>query len=479
MSMSQWLLPNGPSPTLYARLQFNLENAIRSGELPPGAKLPPERELAEQLQVSRTTVTNAYRELESKGLVRGFVGRGTFVCAVPEPSHVPFAWQGKMSATSLRLGPQCSALNGHSLDPKLISFALGTPALECFPVEEYRRIEQQILARRSFDALGLGALNGQPALREAIAHEFSAGPDQVLVVAGSQSGLDLLARSLVNPADHVIVERPGYFTAFQTFWAAGARLVGWDAVRSDLGELEDLILRYRPKFLCTTPSFHNPTGRTLSLSQRRELIDLAVRYRLPVIEDDPYRELYFDAPAPPTLHALDKQGVVIHLGTFSKVLAPGLRLGYIIAPEKAVNLLAQVKHRTSSFTAGPQQLALAEMLRSGILADHLVKLRQEHRVRLETMVGACARMFPRGILTFRMPAGGGYLWARLSHGLKAADLNRLAIEEGVVFAPGELFYPDEAGSQELRLCFSGTTAAGICDGMGRLKRALDRAIPGA
>jgi DNA-binding transcriptional MocR family regulator len=477
MHIGDWLRTNGASHSLYVRLQSNLEAAIREGALKPGSKLPAERRLAEQLRVSRTTVTTAYRELEAKGLVRGFVGRGTYVCAVPEPTNVPFAWQGKMSATSLRLSSQGATLNCNPADPKVISFALGSPALECFPVEEYRRIEHFIVSRRSSDALGLGALAGQPALRQAIAREHAVRAEQVLVVAGSQQGLDLLARSLVDPGDHVIVEKPGYCIAFQTFLAAGARLVGWDALRGDMGELEDLILRYRPKFICTTPSFQNPAGRTLSLSQRKDLIQLAVHYRIPLIEDEPYRELYFDVPPPRSLHELDERGVVIHLSTFSKVLAPGLRLGYIVAPENVVNLLALAKERASCFTAGLEQLVLAEVLRSGILTAHLQRLRQEHRVRRDAMIGAFERLFPKNLFTFSTPAGSLYLWVRLLRDLDTSRLNQLAISKGVAFAPGELFYPEAAGKQEMRLCYTGSTVPNILDGVERLKNAIQRALP--
>jgi len=382
-----------------------------------------------------------------------------------------------MSATSLRLSTQGTTLSHNSVDPKLISFALGSPALECFPVEECQRIEHSILSRRSSDALGLGPLTGQPALRKAIAAEHSVGAEQVLVVAGSQQGLDLLARSLVDPGDHVIVEKPGYFTAFETFLAAGARLVGWDAMRSDLGELEDLILRYRPKFIYTTPTFQNPTGRTLSLSDRKDLIQLAVRYRIPLIEDEPHRELYFDAPPPRSLHELDERGIVIHLRTFSKVLAPGLRLGYIVAPENVVNLLALAKQRASCFTAGLEQLVLAEMLGSGMLTGHLQRIRQEHQIRRDTMIGALQRAFSKRVFSFSEPAGGLYLWGRLCRGLNAFDLNQLAIGEGVVFAPGELFYPEAAGAQEMRLCFAGSTVSRILDGVERLKKAVHLALP--
>ncbi len=473
MAVTQRINGNGYSDTLYVRLQSDLEKAIREGKFVLGSKLPPERQLAEQLQVSRTTVTNAYRELEAKGLVRGYVGRGTYVCALPQPTSVPFAWRGKMSTASLRLsGVPSTAVNRNSVDPKLISFALGCPALEHFPAEEYQRIARSILCRRSCDAMGLGAVTGQPALRHAIAKEHSVRPDQVLVVAGSQQGLDLLARCLVDPGDQVIVDRPGYFIGFQTFQAAGARLIGWDALRSDLDELENLILRYKPKFICTTPSFQNPTGRTLSLNQRKDLVQLAIRYRIPLIEDDPYRDLYFDAPPPPSLHALDDRGVVIHLNTFSKVLAPGLRLGYIVAPENVVELLALAKERAAIFTAGLEQLVVAEMLGSGIVASHVQQLRHEHRVRRDAMVFALRQAFPKTRLTFSAPGGGLYLWCQLSNGPTGIELNDRAIAQGVVFTPGEFFYPEVAGERRIRLCFSGSTVAKIQEGVERLKNAL-------
>ena len=475
MSTNGWLRPNGSSHALYLRLQSNLEAAIRKGDLKPGTRLPAERQLAEELNVSRTTVMNAYRELEARGLVRGYVGRGTYVCAVPEPTNVPFAWRGKMSEASLRLSTvQRSVITADSVDPKLISFALGCPALDKFPAEAYRQITRLILSSRLGEALGVGPVAGQPALRRAIAKSHSVRPDEVLVVAGSQQGLDLLARSLVDPGDHVIVDSPGYFVAFQTFQAAGARLIGWNAMRSDMDELEDMILRYQPKFIYTSPSFHNPTGRTLSLAQRKDLIRLAVRYRVPVIEDEAYRHLHFDSPAPPSLRELDDRGVVIHLSTFSKILAPGLRLGYIVAPESVVELLALSKERAACFTAGLEQLVVAEMLESGLLASHVQSLRQEHRVRRDAMVDALRKAFTRTQLNFSVPAGGLYLWCRLPGGPTAVMLNEAARAQGVVFTPGDFFYADLSGEQEMRLCFSATTPSKIREGVESLKNAFHR-----
>ena len=472
MNCLQFAKPIGSGDALYVRLYSKLEKAIRDGEFPPGSKLPPERQLAEQLQLSRTTVTSAYRELEAKGLVRGYVGRGTYVCALPEPADTPFAWRGKMSSISLRLSASPGRMAIRSADPRVISFALGCPAVELFPVEEFRQIQSAILNTRAAEAFGPCAVEGQPALRKAIAREHGVREQQVLVTAGSQQGIDLMARCLIDPGDRVIVERPGYSIAFQTFRAAGARLIGWDALRSDVDELEELVLRYQPKFIFTTPSFQNPTGRILSLRQRRDLLELAVRYRIPVVEDEPYCDLYFDAPPPPSLASLDGRGVVIHLRTYSKVLAPGLRLGYVIAPESVVELLALAKERATICTAGLEQLAVAEMLESGLLAQHTKRLRQEHKQRRDAMVSALRGAIPGDKMRFSVPTGGLYLWCELLRGPSSSELYGAALKRGVALSPGDLFYPDFAGERQIRLCFAGSSTTRIREGVERLRSVL-------
>src|SRR5262249_14336410 len=312
MDPSKIRLSGSPRESLYDQVVNALESAIEHGDLAPGERLPSERELAGILKLSRTTTTNAYRELEARGVLRRHVGRGTFVCATPEPDEVPFAWRGKVSATALRsANPALRNLMRDASDPNVISLALGGPALECFPSAEYRRISDQILNREPHAVLGHGPTEGQPRLRRALAARIGARMENILVVAGSQQGLDLLAKCLIDPGDAVILERPCYLGAIQTFRAAGAKLVSWDILRADLGELEDLILRYRPKMMYTNPTFQNPTGYTMDLGQRRDLLKLAARYRVPLIEDDTYRDLYIETPAPPSLRQLDEYNIVI------------------------------------------------------------------------------------------------------------------------------------------------------------------------
>jgi len=454
---------------LYLQLADRLATAIECDDAAVGERLPAERELAAQLGVSRTTVAAAYRELEARGLVRAHVGRGTYVCAEIEEAGIPFSWRGKLTPSAASAAdPAMVDLLRWSSDPNLISFAAGAPALDRFPQETFNEISQLIMQRHGLAVLGHGPGEGQPLLRHAIARRHGVRAEQVLVLSGSQQGLDLIARCLLERGDVVLLDRPGYLGAIHAFRAAGATLVGWDAVRADVAELEDLILRHRPKLLYTTPTFQNPTGRTLGIGQRKDLLALAGRYRLPIVEDDPYRELYFAAPPPPALHDLDSHGTVIRLGTFSKSFAPGLRLGWLVAAPAIVEQLAVVKLRSDLNTPNLTQLVLEEFLSSGQFDRHVELLRGEHARRAALLTAGLTKHLAAGALRARRPAGGMYLWCRLPDGQCARSLLHAGIAAGVAFAPGELFYADVAGGDRLRLCFASVAAEQIEEGARRL-----------
>jgi DNA-binding transcriptional MocR family regulator len=476
VDISVLALDRGASPVLYRQLSDQLAAAIGRGDLRAGDRLPSERDLAAALGISRTTAVNAYRELEARGLVRGYVGRGTFVCAGPgiEPSGAPFAWRGKLAVGAQRtLDSTLRSIVRAASDPTVISFAAGAPALECFPTEAFREISDRVLRRGARSTLGLAPTEGQPQLRRAIAARSGLRPEQVLVVAGAQQGLALVARCLLDPGDAVVVDRPGYLGAIQAFRAAGVHLVGWDAGCGDLDELEDLLLRYRPKLLYTTTTFQNPTGLTWPLPLRRDLLELTTRYRLPVVEDEPYRELSFGAAPPPSLFSLDGGHSVIHVGTFSKTLAGGLRLGWVAANEAIVEQLGLVKLRDDVSTASLIQLVIAELLASGRFDVHLASLRAEHARRHRTMLAALRRHVPPDRLSCRPVTGGLYLWCRLGPGLDARDLFQAATAAGVAFVAGDQFYADGAGTNEVRLCFSSVPTPHIEEGMRRLGELID------
>src|SRR5216684_1337139 len=289
---------------LYRRIVELIERGVVRGALTPGFRLPPERDLAGALGVSRATVVAAYRELESKGLVRGYVGRGTFVSATSDGS-APFAWRGKISAAAIQTTDSTLRdLLRHAADPTIVSLAAGEPALDLFPTAAFRAAVDDVLTSHGTAAWGHAPTEGQGRFRETLARRFGGAPGTMLVLAGAQQGLDLLARCLIDRGDAVIVDRPGYLGALQSFRSAGARLFGWDFARADMDELEDLLLRYRPKLIYTNPTFQNPTGVTLPIRARRELIELAKRYRVPIVEDETYCELSLGAEPPPPLNEL-------------------------------------------------------------------------------------------------------------------------------------------------------------------------------
>ena len=474
MSMLNLTLDPADERPRYRQLCDALAGVIALGDLLPGARLPSERELALGLGLSRTTVVSAYRELEARGLVRGHVGRGTFVCAPLAADDTPAAWRGKIALVTQRVGDSTLRELIRPPDSGTISFAPGYSALDLFPLDQFRAAIDTAL-RRDPAALMLGPTEGQPALRRAVAARYRVRPEEVLITAGAQQGLDLLTRCLLDPGDAVVIDRPGYLGAIQAFRAAGARLIGWSVEAGALDELEDALLRHRPKFLYTNPTYQNPTSHTVPAAARRDLLDLAARYRLPIIEDETYQELGFAETPPPALRELDERGLVIGVNTLSKTLAPGLRLGWIIAPAAIVEQLAPLKARADIFSPGLTQLAVAELLRGRTYDEHLSRLRAEHARRQRALFDALRGEFAPGTLVTTTPRGGLYLWCRLGEGLDAAELLAAAAAVGVLFVPGEQFYIDGGGARELRLCYSGNPPERIVEGVRRLAAVLPAA----
>lgn len=466
-------LDRSNTTSLSRQLTEALVSAVGRGELGLGDRLPSERDLARRIGVSRTTVVTAYRELEARGLVRGQVGRGTFVVGGDSPANdgAPFAWRGRLSASVRRfLDPALQTLVDEP-PPGTISFGAGMPALDRFPADDLRHLTDRVLRTGAATALALQPTAGHLPLRTAIGARYRSDPRQVLMISGSQQGLDLIARCLLDPGDTIVMDRPGYLGAVHTFLSAGVTIVGWDIERADLEELDDLLLRHAPKLIYTNPSFQNPTGTTMPVARRQELLRLARRHRIPVVEDEPYRELAFAGTAapPPGLRELDEGGLVIHLGTFSKVLGAGLRLGWILAPESIIEHLAIVKARSDVAGASLSQHIVREMLTTGFYDDHIAMLRAEHLHRYETMSAALRRKLPAGSISWRPVQGGFYLWGQLNAArLEASELQRAAAQAGVMVVAGQPFYADGGGYHRIRLCFAGTPPAAIETGVTRL-----------
>ncbi len=372
--------------------------------------------------------------------------------------------------------------------PDLISFAGGLPAPEVFPVKEFEAASQKILRDYGPQALQYSTTEGYRPLREMIARHTArygivVGPENILITSGSQQALDLIGKILINPGDHVLVEKPTYLGALQAWNSYQTEYVSVsidnDGLKTDELEPE---LRCGPKFIYTLPNFHNPAGVTLSLQRRHELIQQADHYGVPIIEDDPYGQLRYEGEHLPSLVELDSRfrskndgapytGNVIYLSTFSKTLAPGLRLGWVIAPAEVISKLVQAKQGADLHTSSFTQMVAYEVARGGFIDRHVKLIRAVYRERRDAMLDALKAYFPDDV-AWTKPQGGLFLWVIVPAHLSAAEILKEAIKQKVAFVPGSAFYADGSGQNTMRLNFSNATPEKITEGIRRLGNVL-------
>ncbi|MGA2551970.1 MAG: PLP-dependent aminotransferase family protein [Burkholderiaceae bacterium] len=367
--------------------------------------------------------------------------------------------------------------------PEVISFAGGLPSPEGFPVEVIERALSHVLSTRGKSALQYGPTEGVRALREWVADDLNASgaevtAEEVLIVSGSQQGLDLLGKVLIDPSSKVLVETPSYLGALQSFSLYEPAFV---SVASDeeglVPEALNEPLCANARFLYALPNFQNPTGRTLPLERRLALLEAAARHGFPVVEDDPYGELRYDGQALPGLLSLSRHtgATVIRLGSFSKVLAPGLRLGYVVAPKPLLSKFVQAKQATDLHTGTLIQMAVHEIVQSGFLKTHLPQIRALYRSQCEAMLAALERHFPRSAQWTR-PQGGMFIWVTLPEGIDTGELLGEAVAHNVAFVPGAPFYAGRAPGNTLRLSFVTVPEALIEEGIKRLGALIGKRI---
>jgi 2-aminoadipate transaminase len=368
----------------------------------------------------------------------------------------------------------------------LISFAGGLPAPDVFPVHEFKEACNNVLDHSSTLALQYGATEGVGPLREMITrhtqrYSIQVSPENVMITSGSQQALDLIGRIFINRGDRILVESPTYLGALQAWNAYGAEYI---AIPSDengmiTDELEKS-LRCGPKFIYVLPNFQNPTGATMSLDRRKKLVELADRYGVPIIEDDPYGQLRFEGEHLPAVEVLDSRiraangwysGTVIYLSTFSKLLAPGLRLAWVIAPPEVISKLVQAKQGADLHTSTFNQMLAYEVAHKGFLDKHVVTIRQVYLERRNVMLDALTEHMPDGV-RWTHPQGGLFLWATLPEDIDTTDLLAEAIKEKVAFVPGGSFHPCGGGTNTMRLNFSYSKPDQINEGIARLGRVI-------
>ena len=367
--------------------------------------------------------------------------------------------------------------------PDIISFGGGLPAPDVFPVEDFLAACERVLHEQGPQSLQYSTTEGYLPLREMIArHTRRYGmhitPDNILITSGSQQALDLIGKVFINRGDRILVEEPTYLGALQAWNAYGAEYVTipMDEHGMITDRLEEIV-RTGPKFIYVLPNFQNPTGVTLSEERRRKLIEIADRYGIPIIEDDPYGQLRYEGKHLPSVVVLDGQfrhngetpfrGNVIYLSTFSKILAPGIRLAWVIAPQEVIYKLVQAKQGVDLHTATFNQMVAYEVSRGGFLDRHVWMIRRVYGERRDIMLDAMAEFFPPGV-QWTHPEGGLFLWAIMPEGLSSPEVLKAAIEQKVAFVPGGPFYACGGGETTMRLNFSNATPEKLRLGIERL-----------
>jgi 2-aminoadipate transaminase len=362
--------------------------------------------------------------------------------------------------------------------PGIISLAGGLPAPETFPVEAMREASDRVLADTPREALQYAASEGYGPLREWVAAQLTTQglqvkAAQVLITTGSQQGLDLVGKVLIDAGSHVAVEAPTYLGALQAFAPYEPDFVAVDC--DEQGPLpQALAAAAGARFLYLLPNFQNPSGRSMGAARRIEVAQAAARAELPLVEDNPYGDLWFDAPPPPPLAATAGEGA-IYLGSFSKVLAPGLRLGYLVAPPALYPKLLQAKQAADLHTPGFNQRVAHEVIRNGFLDTHLPKVRARYKAQRDAMRDALDKHLPAGC-RFNVPAGGMFFWVELPEGLDAVALLPQAVDAGMAYVPGAPFYCSAPRLNTLRLSFVTVAPPLIEQGVTALGRVLGAAL---
>ena len=476
---------------LYQQIETYLRKGILSGSLAADTRLPASRQLARDLGVNRITVENAYAVLETDGLIYSRMGSGTYVL----PPNPLLAFSKDKPGASWPLWQQSLEIEGATSKNKpleekhrkatrstdLISLASGIGDAHLFPAEDFRKVLQTVMRRDGIAALDYGEPNGHGPLRETITHILASQglqtrSENVLITAGSQQALSLVSQLLLKPGDVIMVESPTYSGALDLFRALGFKVVGVPVDRHGMQveTLEKLLQQHHPKLIYTIPTFHNPTGTCLSSQRRIQLIILADRYNIPILEDDFVGDLRYEGRAQPALKALDPGGRVIYVSTFSKILMPGLRVGFLVAEGPIYQRLVNFKRVNDLATSTLIQRALEVYVTVGRYQSYLRRSCQIFHKRRDAMLSAIRRYLPAGI-NVDPPQGGLFIWLQLPENLSSESLLPLAWEEGVDFSPGNGFFSEGLeGRSWLRLNFVAQAPDQIEEGIRRLGRAVKR-----
>lgn len=473
---------------IYQQIEKFIREAIESGTFKVNTKLPSMRSLASTLSVNRITVEMAYQQLEADGLIEKRVGSGTFVLPLHNfhnrsAEQVLDKWPLWQQGPLSRIRQNFSSLKSKSLtlhkDSEPINFAGGIGDPNLFPINEFSKILQKVIKRDGVIGLSYGEPNGYFPLRNTICQIMTSlgtktQPDNILITTGSQQVINLVVQLLLNTGDVVITENPTYSGASDLFKATNIKQVGvpMDEEGMRIDTLETMIQQHHPKLIYTIPNFHNPTGISMSGQRRRQLLALAEKYNIPILEDDYVGDLRYEGCGQPTLKSLDKGGRVIYASTFSKMLMPDLRIGFVIAEGPVYDCLVNLKCLNDIATSNLSQRALESYLSIGRYQSHLRKTVRIYRKRRDCMVSAINK-YLTGRVRFSVPKGGLHIWLEILEEVDQKALLQRSSEAGFSYFPSlELRTDSFFADNFMRLNFAYQSKEGINEGIKRLSEVL-------
>ncbi|MBB6215656.1 DNA-binding transcriptional MocR family regulator [Anaerosolibacter carboniphilus] len=462
---------------MYIQIYKSIADLIRQGQIKSNVKLPPIRSLAEQLGVNNVTIVKAYDELEKEGYVHKKIGSGTYVKPMDHHggAREPFEDVGRGLEQMDR-----GQIHIHS---DMISFSSATPTPDLFPVEDFKNLLIEILDRDAGSVFGYQESQGYYPLRESLVsylqqYGICTSVNHVQIITGAQQGIDVISKAFVEYGDAVIVEYPTYTGAIATFKSRGAKIIEIPILPDgmDMDKLEEKIQEYKPKLIYTMPNFQNPTGYSYNSQKKKQLLELAYKYNVLIVEDDYLSDLNFNGYDAATLKSMDMQDVTIYIKSFSKVFMPGLRLGFLVIPSKLHPQILAAKHASDISTSGLNQRAFDLYLRKGIWKHHIQFMQRIYEERFEIMVRCLNEyIIPLGVCC-SMPQGGLNFWLCLPEGFSSNELYRKCEENNLLILPGSIFSSNQKESPCFRLSIAAVYPDQIKLGIKKLSEILERMI---
>ncbi|MCI0765795.1 PLP-dependent aminotransferase family protein [Bacillus sp. TL12] len=465
---------NKQSPK-YQQIMDYMKEKITNGEWPIGSKIPSQRKLAQIFDVNRSTVITALEELTADGLIKGKMGMGTIVvnntwtllATDPPPNWDEYVKAGLHKPSK----GMVQEINKVESNKKFIHLSKGELASDIFPLETMQSVMQEV--SKNLTVFGYEEPKGFLPLREAISNYVKSfgiqvSPSSILIVSGALQALQLISVGLLHKGSTVLLEQPSYLYSLHVFQSAGMHLSG---VSIDHQGILPSDLSRRNKYtgektiLYSIPSFHNPTGTLMSENRRKELIKVCEKEQLPIIEDDIYRELWIDGSPPFPLKAMDRHGHVLHIGSLSKTLSPGLRIGWIIGPEPVIERLSDIKMQTDYGSSSLSQRVAAEWLSSGLYERHVESVRKQLQERRYVMLKAL-NIYCKNITEWNVPSGGFFIWLKIKPKIPMKKLYAKALARGILLNPGRIY--GEESDQHIRLSYSYASVEDLTKGIYQL-----------